>query len=468
VEPVHKLNLSTFCTSRDDFIAQFRPFLDETTVLVPSKASLSFQIGHALAFDIALKDGTVMLSGRGRVIEVRDHGKKPSARPGLLVRIDELSPESLALKAEILAGKRKPMPRIVPKTLKLAPPLPPVVSRLPPPAQRLREPDATPLPDIPLDQRRPGAPDVLPANPLAEMSPSALVSFIECNLAEFNPEPGAPAVVLPPVDTIRNKVPIAPEAPPPPPVAPEPPPPPEPVEPPMAAADLAEDFSPPSWRARLAAMPPTVRVLAPMIATCLATLAACWALWGRSAAPPSAPPVPVPAAALQVPSPAPPPREAAPAPAPTPAPARPSGRCTAHIASRPSGAIVFVGEQRLGHTPLTARVSCEKATIRLTHPRYSPAVETVVPSAKDSQASLTVRLARPPAKLVLGSTPPNATFRVNGKKVGAGAREVTVLRFERARVEATLPGHRRWRQAVYVSSPTMQVSATLTPIAAKH
>jgi hypothetical protein len=76
-----------------------------------------------------------------------------------------------------------------------------------------------------------------------------------------------------------------------------------------------------------------------------------------------------------------------------------------------------------------------------------------------------VRLPRPPAQLTLTSLPAGATFKVNSTQLGHSPGEATVLRFERARIEARLPGYRPWRETVYVTAPAMRVNATLVPLA---
>ena len=45
----------------------------------------------------------------------------------------------------------------------------------------------------------------------------------------------------------------------------------------------------------------------------------------------------------------------------------------------------------------------------------------------------------------------------------AVAGEASVPRFEKARVEATLPGYKPWKKTVYVPASSMTVNAALTP-----
>jgi hypothetical protein len=182
-------------------------------------------------------------------------------------------------------------------------------------------------------------------------------------------------------------------------------------------------------------------------------------------APPPAVPAAAPAPAAVAPAPAPEtaPAAVAPAPAPKPAAAVPSDRmCRARITSRPSGATVMLGERRLGSTPLeTGDLPCAGTAFTVIRPRYSPAT-AALPENATSPAALLVKLSRPAAELTLTSTPPGAQFRVNREVVG-NARSVSVRRYEKARIEATLPGHRKWQKTVYVTAASTPITAVLLP-----
>jgi hypothetical protein len=102
----------------------------------------------------------------------------------------------------------------------------------------------------------------------------------------------------------------------------------------------------------------------------------------------------------------------------------------------------------------------------VSHARYSAAEEVVAPTPGTAASSF-VRLARPPARLTLSSVPAGATFKVNRTQVGPAAGQASVLRFERARIEAHLPGYRPWRETIYVAASVVKVNATLVPLASK-
>jgi hypothetical protein len=125
-----------------------------------------------------------------------------------------------------------------------------------------------------------------------------------------------------------------------------------------------------------------------------------------------------------------------------------------------------MGKRRLGRTPLqTAAVPCGKQVLTVSHARYSSAQE-VVAASPGTTADSFVRLARPPARLTLTSVPAGATFKVNRTSLGQSG-QASVLRFERARIEARLPGYRPWRETIYVAATVMKVNATLLPLASR-
>jgi hypothetical protein len=237
---------------------------------------------------------------------------------------------------------------------------------------------------------------------------------------------------------------------------------------------------------RRASRSAAARRMAPIALSSLATLTVCWLLWGRaprtasprglavavaplrtpvvpgrplrSSAPSHPrPPSPIPAASAVV---------AAVLPATTNAAAAPA-RCSARIASRPAGAIVMMGERRLGLTPVEVRdLPCGPTSVTLSHARYRPA-SAVLDAQGAVDRELFVRMVRPDGRLVLRSTPSHATFVINHSVVGTAPREVTVMRFETIHIEATLPGHRPWRQVLYLTAPRLDIDAHFTSLRSK-
>jgi hypothetical protein len=453
------VNLATSCTTEDQFVAQFRPFVNASTVFIPSKIPLA--LGQSVHFSITLKNGAPMLQGRGVVVEVKDAGG-PGNRPGLRVRIGEVSDESKRIRAA-LAGdlKRGAKP----------PPTPPPQPVDPNGATRLFSQGVQA--SVPADG---GGPKVAfegwTENPFKGVSTESVVFYLECNLAAKS-SGTAPA----PVEAVTTAP--WPEA-----GADDDPP----------SIDAWPD--PPSQPYRIPARRPLLRKLAPMAGSSLVTLVICWLAWGRAATPvvaparvasahapaKAAPAKPQPAkpqpAKPQAAAPhepmglpalvvlAPPPATSAPKPAAAPPEAAPpaAGPCKASIDSHPAGATVALGGRVLGVTPLAAvEVPCQESALVLTRPRYNPGRATLAPTP-GTQATVSVRLARPPASLLLTSTPANAVFKVNRASLGRSPQEAPVMRFESAHIEATLAGYRPWQQTVYLSTQKMTIHAVLVPL----
>jgi hypothetical protein len=465
--------VSTLCTSEAEFISRFGPFLDETTIFFTSK--LPLVIGQRVAFAICLKNRQPMLEGDGEIIEVQPLPGR-SNRSGLRIRVRAFTAESLPMRQTILAAKAAKGARRTWPASRPAPPPPPVAAAPPPPVALAPPPvhppavvpppslvvrearslpralgaTATVLPLVPPGERRQGAPDTLPANPFAEVSADSLSFYIESNLSESADAPDADLPGREDADLER---------------------------PAMQRNLLVRALS---WRAP-PTLPPAVRIVVPMAASSLLTLVACWAFWGGAPHPAEVPRPPTVTTAAHAPA-----RAAAPVPAPTPVPAAPepappivnapapapaappaTSGCLVRVVSRPPGAMVTVGQRRLGRTPLQAApVPCGKQLLTLSHARYSTVEEVVAPTPGTTASSF-VRLPRPPAQLTLTSMPAGATFKVNRHQVGRSSAPATVLRFERVRIEARLPGYRPWRDTIYVTAPAMKVNATLVPLASR-
>jgi hypothetical protein len=562
---VHVLKLATFCTSQPQFIAQFKAFLDDDTLFLPSKVALS--IGQTVEFSICLQDERPMLEGRGEVVHVRPNIGGRAERTGLRVRVRELTPSSRTIRDAIISARNvakgpaapaaapsrsMPLarmtaaPRSTPAVGNRAVDQEPAAAE----AEAVADDDGsgTPTPPLgtsivtatvsrpprssagaatvtPVAAREAGAPDRggrlfsqgvqvavpasptahltedsdgTPASPLLEVSTRSIVSSIE-SLAD---DPRGTASGLTPVTQVESDL----------------------RKVGRIRSARREDDAPVAVPTR----PGALRVVVPPVLSSLATLAVCWFLWGRAAQQPPPPPVraaapitrtaaapaavaqpppaptaakaSVPAAKADAPAKSDSPAKAeavgattapagaaktaapgvgktapaiaartAPAVEPTPptkappetAPAddRPTmGHCTARITSAPTGAVVSLGTRPLGTTPVEVdHVPCGRFEVTLNRPRYNQTAATVEPG-HHGKGSAFVRLVRPSARLVLTSTPPNAVFKVNHNIVSGDA---SVPRFERAKIEATLPGHKPWKKVVYVTGATVNVNAVL-------
>ena len=173
---------------------------------------------------------------------------------------------------------------------------------------------------------------------------------------------------------------------------------------------------------------------------------------GSTAAPVAAPP---PAAA--------PAAVAVAAPAPIAAGARRD--CTAKVRTTPAGATVLWGDVSLGPSPIDgAPIPCGRASITVRRERYLDVTRTI--TAEPGQgAVISERLQRPPAKLIVKSSPPNAIIKLNKRSVGSAPRKLASMRYEHVRIDASLPGYRPWSQTLYLRQAETNVDIALTPVA---
>ena len=164
----------------------------------------------------------------------------------------------------------------------------------------------------------------------------------------------------------------------------------------------------------------------------------------------------------------PPPQAAPTAPASSAAQAPPDGdpipatrNCVVRVTTKPAGAAVFWGDTALGSSPIrNAAVPCGTATVTLRREHFAEVTRTITADrARDT--IVTERLRRPPAKLMVTSSPPRAFIRLNKRRIGPTPREIDTPRFERVRIEASLPGYRRWRKTLYVKEAESEVDVRL-------
>jgi len=490
------LQLVTRCESADDFVERFARFTTESDVVVPALAHAT--VGTTGRFIIRLKDQSVIMAGRCEVSEVMPLASAPgapakSARALMRMRLVEMDAHSTGIHMRLMerrASSDKPPPE--PPAPSPSPPVRPLaIVRTPPPAPRapappppppvatptnvtavvrpqpvLRNPpaltligvavphraaattavaaasppltidttDVSPLPRT--EARVPGAAFTLPANPLSDLDAVDLASFVEFTLLETegvdsaaiisSEAAGAPDVVLPFAAPMPTQVPASPHA-------------------PVRALHPTDGME----RARRIA-----RRAGPYAACVVVGLSVGLLLQSGKAA------APVVAAPAQVS----PPEMAAPSIAP-PAVASVGRECEANVTTRPAGAAVRWGDITLGLSPIAhAPIPCGSATVAITHERYADTTRTIT-AERGQGAMVSERLSRPPARLLVTSTPPNAVIKLNKRRVGEAPRRIGALRFEHVRVAASLPGYQPWAKTLYLREAETKLDITLTPVA---
>ncbi|HXU06221.1 MAG TPA: PEGA domain-containing protein [Polyangia bacterium] len=381
------------------------------------------------------------------------------------------------------------------------------------PAAPSETPAETPAATAPrVETRVPGAPDQLPANPLAQFDADDVESFIECRLLETDAEAPAGAGAMGPEESMAvatdiyrrpretavvrlqelakrlpprfqkpalRAAPYAPavglglvcfivgvvisrsghKTPPvPPPVIVQAP-------APAAAPPVAEPALPPAPdpQAVVARAPEATKSTAPPPAPARKEKE-------RSPAPEMKAPRPAKAAEEAAPEPVAavekPARAEKPAAKPAPAaratePA--SGDCTARIVTEPKDAKVIWGGTMLGRSPIEgARVPCGAASVTIERERWQP-VTVDVNAQAGTAADVHERLRRPRSTLSVTSTPPGAHVVINRVAAGAAPKELDVQRFEKLQIKATLKGHQPWTKSVYLKDADAKLDIQMVP-----
>jgi hypothetical protein len=138
--------------------------------------------------------------------------------------------------------------------------------------------------------------------------------------------------------------------------------------------------------------------------------------------------------------------------------------CLAQVTTTPPGAVVFWGDISLGSSPIEgAAVPCGRATVTFRRERYAEETRTIAVEPGRG-AVVAERLHRPPARIVVTSSPPHAIIKLNGHLLGPAPRKLSTLRFEHVHIEATLPGYRPSKKTVYLKEPESKIDVTLVPL----
>ena len=281
----------------------------------------------------------------------------------------------------------------------------------------------------------PGAAFTLPANPLSDLDGADLASFIELQLLEIEGVDSAAIVIAQPASTA--------------------------TPPQQGQATTPPPASAARWQGRLEQALPIARRYGPYASFLIVgLLAGLWLRSGTKAAPVVAPPKVV--SPSEIVQPEPPPATAPVAAAKVPPAAR--AECVARVTTKPAGAAVFWGDVSLGPSPIeNAPVPCGNAVVTVKHERYADLTRTIT-AERGRNAVVSERLARPPARVMVTSSPPGARIKLNRHAFGEAPRKISTLRFERIRIDASLPGYQPWSKTFYMKEAETTVAVMLTPV----
>ena len=459
------IQLTTRCTSTEEFIERFARFTSATDVVVPALPNVI--VGTTGQFVILLKDGSAVMRGRCEVTEIRPvagvTGEAPATGRALMrLHMREMDAHSAGIHLRLMErqaaiAKAAPAPAAAPSPEPPPPPPARVLSLVPPEPVRTPAPGMTPPPPLPArivpppvlvppppvaavaaavavaptpleperseateiaplprpETRAAGAPSTLPANPLSSLAAADLADFVELTLLETS----GPVNAAPRGDR----------------------------DPGAARARLDR-----ARRIAVRGIPYASCVIAGLL------LGIAFRPDAKVAVVVGAPSVVPPRAEIAAPV------VAAPA-APDEDPAPPGRDCVARVTTTPAGVAVRWGNIDLGTSPLErAVVPCGPASVTFRRERWAETTRTIT-ADREHRTVVTERLSRPPAKLVVVSSPAHARIKVNNRRFGATPRKISTMRFEHVRVEASLPGYRPWRKTVYLSDAESRVDVTLVP-----
>ena len=352
-------------------------------------------------------------------------------------------------------------------------------------------------PPPPAETRTPGAPYTLPANPLSELDATDLASFIDSTLLESDDEDATlerdAGSAGGDGETLERLAPARPAE-----IAVEPTAPTMIDSTPVRAPSRAAGQTPGATRERSDRVRAIVARAAPYLLCTIAgigigrlvihptpkNVAPVAPVAPTAQVPPVAEERAMPAPKAVAPTPpaaeeqvAPPPREPPPAP-PTESPPRaavvaakraaPVGRpsagsdgCSARVVTEPSDAKVSWRGQTLGKSPIAnAKIPCGAGVLTIVHERYQTLTREVTAEA-GTPVAISERLHRPPATLIVASSPPGAAISVNGQALGAAPRRLPTARYEQVSIRATMAGYAPWTKKVYLSEATTKVTAQL-------
>ena len=121
---------------------------------------------------------------------------------------------------------------------------------------------------------------------------------------------------------------------------------------------------------------------------------------------------------------------------------------------------MFWNGKLIGRSPIsTAQSHVRPATVTFDRDRYQPA-SLEVTAEPGTVAAVSEKLQRPPATLIVASSPPGAAITINKVAQGTAPRRIDVRRFERVAIEATLDGHARWTKNLYVKESETKVDVS--------
>jgi hypothetical protein len=152
-------SVATKCATPEEFVSLFQRFIDheDESLFVVSREPR--EIGSRHAFQIKLKDGTIILKGNARILRIYGPGQGPGGKQGVAVKLTRLDEASAAIYRELLgeefkadptgvgrnptdpgATRRRTVPPAPGGRTRTAPPIDPQRGTVPPAGRRVSAP----------------------------------------------------------------------------------------------------------------------------------------------------------------------------------------------------------------------------------------------------------------------------------------------------------------------------------------
>lgn len=503
------LRIVSKASSVESFVQLFRRFCDRESVFIATQTPK--EVGTRTRFTVNLSTGAPMITGHGEVTEAyRDRGN-PYGRPGMRLRFLELSEASRQNVESLVAG---PAPQI-----RKPPPLPGLPSPSPHDGDmeidqilgtQPTEPHVRPEP---AENRAKGSDLVLPANPFGELSNESLEAFVECAMYEdivsdveqtdraanrpravtWWPPTGQSSAL--PITRAIGTTGRGSSA-----LSPQPSPPQQHGFHERRSTSPIQDEVPAQGKVMHTAMivhprrtSPARIVIAAVLVSTVVGLGVGYLLWGSARETATGSPDRSASASALANSTGPTGRDggdtrermpaaseeradagsdagdAATAVQGDTSPGGESGAedteaaadCAVVVLSKPDEADVFVGDRRLGQTPLNTTLPCGKTELVLRRERYADTTE-VATLEPGERTRVETRLQRPQVTLEITSTPPGAMVLVDRKRVGKTPLTVEVSAFSRSVVVVRKSGYKRFRTRIHAKPPGEEIHADLS------
>jgi hypothetical protein len=167
-EKTKGLRIATRCVTVEQFIETFHRTCDDHSFFISTLATRP--VGLETAFTVDLAGGQPVLRGIGRVLASWKTTANPFKRPGVQIGVRRLTEDSERVFERLLlarVGDDDPTKPVLQRMIIASP----------------QEPPAAAI----IEARAPGSDDVLPANPLAELTDDALEDLVDTSLHEFEP-----------------------------------------------------------------------------------------------------------------------------------------------------------------------------------------------------------------------------------------------------------------------------------------